>query len=193
MEHLARQPPGCISPCRAAHYRGMPPSHLRSAAFPQMKLHCRDELAVAPWHLVGAIFREYLTTGSTADSSWIVAGTDCMSVCSLVPQVTPLRQLENCPVLSYEPVSCRTCPGVLNPYCRVDFGAHAWFCPMWCGAGGGGGGGGTAIHSLDRASAIGIVFRVYKSASPTLRNSSQETSSQTCQGHLCFLASPRCV
>ncbi len=50
------------------------------------------------------------------------------------PQITPLRRVENAPVLPYEPIACRTCPCLLNPYCRVDFGARAWFCPLWCAA-----------------------------------------------------------
>jgi Sec23/Sec24 zinc finger len=46
-------------------------------------------------------------------------------------QVTPLQRLENCPALAYEPVLCRSCPCVLNPYCGTDFSARAWRCPLW--------------------------------------------------------------
>ena len=46
-------------------------------------------------------------------------------------QVPPLQRLENCPALAYEPVVCRSCPCVLNPYCGADFGARAWRCPLW--------------------------------------------------------------
>jgi protein transport protein SEC23 len=35
--------------------------------------------------------------------------------------VTPLHKLEGMPVLPYEPVTCKGCSSVLNPYCRVDF------------------------------------------------------------------------
>lgn len=47
-------------------------------------------------------------------------------------QVTPLRRLTVMPVLDYEPVVCRTCPGVLNPYAPVDYKSMAWACPIWC-------------------------------------------------------------
>jgi Sec23/Sec24 zinc finger len=46
--------------------------------------------------------------------------------------VTPLQRLENCPALPYEPVVCRSCPCVLNPYCGADFNSRVWRCPLWC-------------------------------------------------------------
>lgn len=51
--------------------------------------------------------------------------------CVFCWQITPLQRVDNCLVLPYEPVLCRTCPGTLNPYARVDFGAGIWFCPLW--------------------------------------------------------------
>ncbi|GAQ79816.1 Sec23 protein transport family protein [Klebsormidium nitens] len=44
--------------------------------------------------------------------------------------VTPLHKLEGMPVLPYEPVTCKGCSAVLNPYCRVDFQARIWVCPF---------------------------------------------------------------
>lgn len=42
--------------------------------------------------------------------------------------VTPLHKLEGMPVLPYEPVTCKGCSGVLNPYCRVDFQVRCKSC-----------------------------------------------------------------
>ena len=47
-------------------------------------------------------------------------------------QVTPLRRLPDMPVVDYDPVTCRSCPGVLSPYARVDFQSLVWMCPLWC-------------------------------------------------------------
>ncbi|KAK9805138.1 hypothetical protein WJX72_001479 [[Myrmecia] bisecta] len=44
--------------------------------------------------------------------------------------VTPLKEIPDMPVLPYEPVRCKSCPCVLNPYCRVDFQAMIWVCPF---------------------------------------------------------------
>eukprot|EP00249_Psilotum_nudum_P008068 c21021_g1_i1 orf=336-2687(+) len=41
---------------------------------------------------------------------------------------TPLLPLPDLPRLSYDPLLCRTCRGVLNSYCRVDFHAKVWNC-----------------------------------------------------------------
>mmetsp|Transcript_10146 Transcript_10146/g.29948 ORF Transcript_10146/g.29948 Transcript_10146/m.29948 type:complete len:761 (+) Transcript_10146:73-2355(+) len=44
---------------------------------------------------------------------------------------TPLKQIENLPLLPYEPIVCKgPCPSVLNPYCRIDFRAKIWICPF---------------------------------------------------------------
>jgi len=44
---------------------------------------------------------------------------------------TPLKPLENLPLLPYEPVTCKgTCAAVLNPFCRIDFKAKIWVCPF---------------------------------------------------------------
>eukprot|EP00898_Chlorokybus_atmophyticus_P006829 jgi/Chlat1/7147/Chrsp57S06816 len=41
---------------------------------------------------------------------------------------TPLKVITDAPVLGYEPVHCKTCRAVLNPYCRVDFQGKIWIC-----------------------------------------------------------------
>ena len=41
---------------------------------------------------------------------------------------TPLRRLEGMPVLPYEPVACKQCQAILNPYCNVDFMGKLWVC-----------------------------------------------------------------
>ena len=44
---------------------------------------------------------------------------------------TPLKPIENLPVLEYEPVVCKgSCPSVLNPFCRVDYKTKVWVCPF---------------------------------------------------------------
>lgn len=46
---------------------------------------------------------------------------------------TPLKRLSANrlpPPLSYDPVQCKACMSVLNPYCRVDFRGKMWVCPF---------------------------------------------------------------
>jgi len=41
-----------------------------------------------------------------------------------------LKPLENMPVLPYEPLRCKGCMAVLNPFSRVDFHGKMWVCPF---------------------------------------------------------------
>ena len=34
------------------------------------------------------------------------------------------------PVLGYDPVPCKHCGGILNPYCSVDYAGKIWVCPF---------------------------------------------------------------
>lgn len=43
---------------------------------------------------------------------------------------TPLKPLPQMPVLPYDPVRCRSCRAVLNPYAQVDFNGKIWICPF---------------------------------------------------------------
>jgi len=44
---------------------------------------------------------------------------------------TPLKVIENLPLLTYEPVICKgNCSSVLNPYCRIDYKSKIWVCPF---------------------------------------------------------------
>jgi protein transport protein SEC23 len=43
---------------------------------------------------------------------------------------TPLKPLPQMPVLPYEPIRCRSCRAVLNPYAQVDFNGKIWICPF---------------------------------------------------------------
>lgn len=43
---------------------------------------------------------------------------------------TPLANIQGLPVLEYEPVECRNCRAILNPFCHVDFRAKTWTCPF---------------------------------------------------------------
>lgn len=41
---------------------------------------------------------------------------------------TPLGPIPELPLLPYEPIFCKGCRGVLNPYCRYDTDAKIWVC-----------------------------------------------------------------
>lgn len=43
---------------------------------------------------------------------------------------TPNKRLPNMPVVPYEPVPCKSCGAILNPYASVDYYAKIWVCPM---------------------------------------------------------------
>jgi protein transport protein SEC23 len=43
---------------------------------------------------------------------------------------SPTKQLANMPdALEYDPIRCKQCAAVLNPYCSVDFVGKLWSCP----------------------------------------------------------------
>mmetsp|Transcript_22611 Transcript_22611/g.27289 ORF Transcript_22611/g.27289 Transcript_22611/m.27289 type:complete len:751 (+) Transcript_22611:306-2558(+) len=44
--------------------------------------------------------------------------------------VTPAKVLPDMPVNPYEPVRCRSCSAILNPFARVDFNGKIWICPF---------------------------------------------------------------
>ncbi|GJP53087.1 hypothetical protein CLOM_g12223 [Closterium sp. NIES-68] len=43
---------------------------------------------------------------------------------------TPVKRLPDMPVLPYEPIRCKSCVAVLNPFARVDFIGKMWVCPF---------------------------------------------------------------
>ena len=43
---------------------------------------------------------------------------------------TPCKRIENLTTVNYEPVLCKSCKSVLNPYCNVDFRSKYWECPF---------------------------------------------------------------
>ncbi|XRA99090.1 protein transport protein Sec23 [Pycnococcus provasolii] len=43
---------------------------------------------------------------------------------------SPCRALPSMPVLPYDPIACKNCGAVLNPYARVDFHGKIWICPF---------------------------------------------------------------
>ncbi|CAN6441095.1 unnamed protein product [Victoria cruziana] len=45
---------------------------------------------------------------------------------------TPLMEIPDLPVLSYDPLICKRCSAVLNPYARVDYQTRLWVCPFCC-------------------------------------------------------------
>lgn len=44
--------------------------------------------------------------------------------------VTPAKQTANLQVVEYDPVQCKSCGGILNPYAMVDFQGKVWTCPF---------------------------------------------------------------
>lgn len=40
----------------------------------------------------------------------------------------PGRQIENMPLVDYEPVACKQCKSILNPYVKIDFKSKCWDC-----------------------------------------------------------------
>ncbi|DBA68065.1 TPA: hypothetical protein ACH3X2_014085 [Trebouxia sp. C0005] len=46
---------------------------------------------------------------------------------------TPNKPLQHLQVMDYEPVPCKNCGGILNPFASCDFTAHLWICPLCFG------------------------------------------------------------
>ena len=57
-----------------------------------------------------------------------VAATRNVIPVSLV--YNPRKDIEDMPLVEYEPVACVKCKGILNPICPVDFTSKAWACPL---------------------------------------------------------------
>eukprot|EP00262_Sarcandra_glabra_P010322 TRINITY_DN2546_c0_g7_i2.p1 TRINITY_DN2546_c0_g7~~TRINITY_DN2546_c0_g7_i2.p1 ORF type:complete len:763 (+),score=103.55 TRINITY_DN2546_c0_g7_i2:131-2419(+) len=51
-------------------------------------------------------------------------------VVPIAATISPIRYSPDVTVLPYFPLRCKTCACVLNPYCRVDFVAKIWICPL---------------------------------------------------------------
>jgi len=43
---------------------------------------------------------------------------------------TPLKEIQDFEPVNYPPVCCKTCQGVLNPYCPIDFKFKTWNCSI---------------------------------------------------------------
>ncbi|VVA33307.1 Hypothetical predicted protein [Prunus dulcis] len=62
-------------------------------------------------------------------NSWPASKTESTDlVIPLSIMCTPLMQQAELPVLPYDPVTCRQCGAVLNPYARVEYTSRIWFC-----------------------------------------------------------------
>ena len=44
--------------------------------------------------------------------------------------LTPLKEWASVPLLTYEPIRCKTCAAILNPFCEVDYRSKLWVCPF---------------------------------------------------------------
>mmetsp|Transcript_27066 Transcript_27066/g.76315 ORF Transcript_27066/g.76315 Transcript_27066/m.76315 type:complete len:757 (+) Transcript_27066:155-2425(+) len=67
---------------------------------------------------------------------WPMTKTEGARLGQLVPlsmMVTPLKRSESITTVPYEPVRCKSCTGVLNPYCTVDYATKLWICPFCMG------------------------------------------------------------
>lgn len=64
-------------------------------------------------------------------NSWPVSKAEANSlVVPLSIMCTPLMQINELPVLPYDPLICNRCGAVLNPYARVDYQSRIWVCPF---------------------------------------------------------------
>eukprot|EP00890_Picochlorum_soloecismus_P005474 jgi/Picsp_1/5928/NSC_03285-R1_transport protein len=43
---------------------------------------------------------------------------------------TPAKQTSNLQVVEYDPIPCKSCGAILNPYAGIDFHAKLWTCPF---------------------------------------------------------------
>jgi len=43
---------------------------------------------------------------------------------------TPLKERDDLPPVYYEPVVCKGCRVILNPFCQVDLQTKVWLCPF---------------------------------------------------------------
>ena len=43
---------------------------------------------------------------------------------------SPLRATASLQRVPYDPLRCKGCGGVLNPYCQVDYAGKMWMCPI---------------------------------------------------------------
>eukprot|EP00250_Pteridium_aquilinum_P017609 c23703_g1_i2 orf=622-2778(+) len=60
-------------------------------------------------------------------------GSSAEAVNCVVPTAivyTPLHSSPDLPVLPYNPLRCKSCRSLLNPYCSVDFIGKIWTCPF---------------------------------------------------------------
>ncbi|KVI00365.1 Gelsolin domain-containing protein [Cynara cardunculus var. scolymus] len=51
-------------------------------------------------------------------------------VIPIAASISPIRPHPHIPTNPYAPLRCKTCSAVLNPFCRVDFSALIWICPL---------------------------------------------------------------
>lgn len=70
----------------------------------------------------GVRFSWNVWPGSKAEAARLVVPVGCM--------YTPLAAGAQLRLLEGEPVVCRTCRGVLNPFCAVDLDTRTWTCPF---------------------------------------------------------------
>lgn len=64
-------------------------------------------------------------------NSWPVSKVEASAlVIPLSIMCTPLMQLNELPLLPYDPLICNHCGAVLNPYARVDYQSRIWICPF---------------------------------------------------------------
>lgn len=55
--------------------------------------------------------------------------TRCVVPCGCLYQ--PLKTIEGMPpAVEYDPIHCKGCGAILNPYCHVDFNSKLWVCPF---------------------------------------------------------------
>ena len=55
--------------------------------------------------------------------------TATRAVLPLTCLYSPMKDLENLPLVEYDPLKCK-CGSILNPFCQVDFRMKTWNCPL---------------------------------------------------------------
>ncbi|KAL5702081.1 Protein transport protein S23 G [Ranunculus cassubicifolius] len=64
-------------------------------------------------------------------NSWPSSKSEALSlVIPLSIMCTPLMQLNDLPLLPYDPLICTRCNAILNPYARVEYQLRIWVCPF---------------------------------------------------------------
>jgi len=111
---------------------GAPPLPAQSVVLPTTALPLHYSDVYLPFPMEAFLQRE---ERDGVRWSWNVWPTSRLEATRMVIPVgcmyTPMKKIAGMPApLPYEPIQCKTCQGVLNPYCSVDVRGKLWVCPF---------------------------------------------------------------